>query len=88
MMTTEEKFKEIIDRMYRLFEKKNTDYGDHFCQYTKQGAYMDLLRKWGRIEVIFKNGEIKCEDETLEDTLIDLANYCVLTVILLEKEKS
>ena len=87
-MNTEEKFLEKTQKMYEIFSKKNKDYGDHFVNYSTEGAYMDLLRKWRRIETVFKNGETNVDDETLKDTLIDLANYCILTSILIEKKEN
>ena len=85
-MSTEREFKEKLKKMEEIFIKKNKDYGDHFTSYTKESAYLDLLRKWKRIETVFKNGKVSVDSETIQDTLIDLANYSILTAILLEKD--
>ena len=87
MMNTEEEFKKIQKEMYDLFVKKNRDYGDGFVKQKLSGAFFDMKRKWTRLKTIFKEGEISnleevnVGEETVIDTLIDLANYCVLTCI-------
>ena len=41
--------------------------------------------KWNRLEQMILNGDNGTEDETLEDTLIDLSNYCLMTVLELKE---
>jgi len=88
MIDIHKSFKKHQQTGYDIFNAKNQDYGNHFLNYTYEGAYHDLLRKWERIEKIMeKDKKIKFENETLQDTLIDLANYCYLTCIFLENKK-
>ena len=82
------KFNELATDMCKLYENKNNDYGDSFnISCTKYGPIAALTRmsdKFNRIEtLILKKQEQRVEDEKLEDTLIDLANYAMMTVLWL-----
>ena len=82
------KFNELATDMCKLYENKNTDYGDSFnISCTKYGPIAALTRmsdKFNRIEtLILKRQEQKVEDEKLEDTLVDLANYAMMTILWL-----
>lgn len=82
------KFNQLAMDMCKLYENKNNDYGDSFnISCTKYGPIAALTRmsdKFNRIEtLILKKQEQKVEDEKLEDTLIDLANYAMMTILWL-----
>lgn len=49
------------------------------------GSWMRAKDKVGRIDVSFKRGWLA--NESQRDSLIDLASYCLLTVMLLEEER-
>ena len=82
-------FKRITDEMICLYEKKNTDYGSSFSEtYEKLGilsAVTRLTDKMNRITTLATKGENKVKNESLRDSLIDLANYAVMTIIELDK---
>ena len=65
--------------------QKNADYGDSFnVSLDKYGLVAALTRmsdKFNRLESLILRKERKVEDERLEDTLIDLANYAMMTVL-------
>lgn len=87
-MTT---FKQVIDEMNELYERKNHDYGDSFTDtYKKFGLISPLARihdKMNRaIELCMKSPKVA--DESMRDTLIDLANYAVMTILVMENEKN
>lgn len=42
--------------------------------------------KWNRIENLILKPSIDTGDEPLKDSLLDLVNYCLMTVMVLEKE--
>ena len=82
------KFNELATDMCKLYENKNYDYGDSFnISCTKYGPIAALTRmsdKFNRIEtLILKRQKQKVEDEKLEDILVDLANYAMMTVLWL-----
>ena len=83
-------FREIIEEMIQLYISKNKDYGNAFSRsYDEFGAVMALIRindKLNRLKTLIKqDSEVKTE--SVKDTLIDLANYAVMTIIELEKNK-
>ena len=83
-------FKQITNEMIELYEKKNHDYGDSFGEtYRKLGLISAVTRisdKVNRLQSL-STKEQKINDESIRDTLIDLANYAVLTLIEMEDEK-
>lgn len=85
-------FTTILKEMDEIHTKKNADYGNNFHKrYEKYGFLTALLRltdKMERLENIYEKGEIQVKDESVEDTLIDLANYAVMTVVELRNEKN
>lgn len=82
-------FNELAQTMCELYEKKNADYGDSFnISLDKYGIIAALTRmsdKFNRIENLILNQNKKVEDEKVEDTLIDLANYAMMTVLWIKK---
>ena len=78
-------FNELAQTMCELYEKKNADYGDSFnISLDKYGIIAALTRisdKFNRIENLILNQNKKVEDEKVEDTLIDLASYAMMTVL-------
>ena len=86
MTNQEKRFKEITEEMNALYQKKNADYGDSFHQAWKKFGrtvglvYMDA--KMNRITQLLAHPEAQqVHSEKIEDTLIDLANYAVLTIM-------
>lgn len=85
-MTNEEKiqsFRDIVTNMAKLYEKKNRNYGDSFGKlYTDLGPIAGLVplhNKLDRATNLIKGG--RNDFESIEDTLIDLANYAVMNLI-------
>jgi hypothetical protein len=71
-----------------LYIPKNKAYGDSFRETVKKygpiAALVRMADKWNRIENIIMGGENRVADERLEDTLLDLANYCIMLVMELQ----
>ena len=78
------KFNEIVTKMSNTYEKKNADYGDSFGQTCDEfgivAAVVRMNDKMNRIKQLAKN-QAKVTDESIKDTLPDLANYAVMTLI-------
>lgn len=87
-----EAFKETTDAMYAVAVRKNHDYtgndADPFanldsvekegiCQ-AETGILVRMTDKYKRIISLTKLGTQKVLDESIDDTLLDLANYCIL----------
>ena len=81
----------ICDEINELYAKKNHDYGDSFAQsFREEGMAMVRIRlgdKFNRLKALTRGGEQKVADESIRDTLIDLANYDIMTVLEMEGEK-
>ena len=77
--------KEIVEEIAKLHDKKNNDYG---------GAYYEMLNECGtaagsgiiynksrRLANLIKDKtEQMVNDESIEDTLLDLASYAIMTL--------
>ena len=81
--------KSICDKLTTTYEKKNNDYGNSFSVMRKEYDNAILIRlfdKYSRLKSL-KSGAIqKVADESIKDTLLDLANYCILELIEMEIE--
>lgn len=78
----------ICEEINKLYERKNHDYGDSFHQtFAEEGMAMARIRlgdKFSRFKTLSRGGERKVNDESIRDTLIDLANYAIMTVLEME----
>lgn len=83
-------FEDITIAMRNLYEKKNFDYGDSFAQsFEKWGLPMSCIRlgdKLNRLESFAKNKDMQVADESVTDTLMDLANYAIMTIIEIQNK--
>jgi len=70
-----------------LFKKKNTDYGDAFANYGPVGVIVRMGDKIQRLTSVSKTGVTLVNNESLRDTLIDLHNYAVMAIMLLDEGK-
>lgn len=82
--------KKICDELTELYRKKNHDYGDSFHKsFEEFGLTMAAIRisdKVNRFKALIKS-DSQVNDESIRNTLIDAANYCILTVMELDTEK-
>ena len=85
-----ELFKSICDDMYETYVAKNADYGDSFKKlFEKYGMTYPIIHmqeKLNRIEALQSKGN-DVKGETYLDSLKDLANYAILTLIEIEFSK-
>lgn len=80
----------ICKELNTLYAKKNHDYGDSFHKsYDEWGLTMAAIRlgdKYNRFCSLIK-AEAEVKDESIRDTLIDLANYAIMTLMELEQKE-
>ena len=85
-----EKFTEITSNMAKTYAAKNHDYGNSFEQsLDKFGLVASVVRlgdKMNRIESLTKK-EAQVKDESIKDTLLDMANYAIMTVMWMDKSQ-
>ena len=84
--------KELTTYLSSLYELKNKKYGDSFGRsIRKRGLVSAIVRmedKWNRLDNLVTSKEDGSDtDESLQDTLLDLANYCLMTVMELNHMK-
>ena len=72
----------IQDMALELFRKKNADYGDAFAKHGLIGVLVRIEDKIQRALSITKNGITLVDEESLNDTLLDLHNYAAMALIL------
>lgn len=81
---------EVCGELNATYEKKNADYGDSFAQsLDKHGLIAAIVRmddKMNRVINLYKADERLVEDESIRDTLMDLANYAIMSVMWLDTE--
>lgn len=82
--------KAICDELNSLYERKNHDYGDSFHQtFVEEGLAMTRIRlgdKFSRFKTLSRldytdAGQQQVADESIRDTLMDLANYAIMTIL-------
>lgn len=76
----------ICAKLGVIYEQKNHDYNDAFHKrFMKRGmtyAVDKMQEKLDRIEALSQDGNTNAvEDEPLADSLLDLANYALMTII-------
>lgn len=86
-MDKQQEFKNITTEMSELYSKKNHDYGDAFGQtFAELGiisAVTHISDETNRLKSLATKDQ-RVDDEKIEDTLMDLANYAVMTLIELQ----
>lgn len=79
----------ICAELTNTYRKKNADYGNSFSRAVeKYGLVSALTRisdKFNRLESLILHKEQEVKDESVQDTLLDLANYCIMTVMEIRK---
>lgn len=82
-------FKKIADELLSIYIDKNHDYGDSFGDtFQKLGIISAVTRitdKTNRL-ISLSTKEARVNDESIEDTLMDLANYAIMMLIELRGE--
>ena len=85
-----ERHEKICEELNALYAKKNHDYGDSFhLSFLEEGMAMPRIRlgdKFNRFKTLSRNNNQQVNDESIRDTLIDLANYAIMTILEMENE--
>ena len=88
-MNNVEKFKQISEQICKLYEAKNAAYGNSFsATFEKLGLISAVTRisdKYNRLCNLATNPDIDNLGESIDDTLRDMAAYCIMTLIELKK---
>ena len=91
------RFYEILETIKNLHDAKKHDYGntDIFANFRLselagipawQGSVVRMGDKYARISNFIKKGDFKFKEESIKDTLMDMAIYSLITIVLYEEE--
>ena len=93
-----ERFYEILDVIKKLHNAKRHDYGDDTDVFANfrlselagispwKGSVIRMGDKYARISNFIKKGDFQFKEESIKDTLMDMAIYSLITIILYEEE--
>lgn len=92
--------KEATHRMHEICKRKNADYAggregaDAFANFrvvecmgiatTEQGILTRMSDKLARLATFSQTGKLAVADESIHDTLLDLANYAIILAAYLD----
>jgi len=81
-----DEFKEILDKVYKLYKEKGKDYGDSWYMLGSKGVFVYVYNKVERLKNLFWNNK-NPKFESVEDNMLDLIVYSVLLYWGLQKDK-
>ena len=85
-------FLEYTNYLANVLQQKNLAYGDSFTKSVDEDGLLVLkIRlgdKFNRVSSLIKKGELKENDESLEDTLLDMAGYAILGLKYLKEHEN
>jgi len=91
MESEKNKFADVLSEMFNTYKKKNADYGNSFSETIQEFGYIPAVArindKLKRVKNMVKGNEMNIKNESLRDNLMDIANYCVLTIVELDSQK-
>ena len=87
--TSAHQFKDVVKGMLETYVRKNHDYGNSFDKsLDKFGLVASVVRigdKMNRIESLVQK-KVMVQDESIRDTLLDMANYAIMTVMWMDNQ--
>ncbi len=75
---------DVCHTLNEIYERKNNDYGDSFAKLRNELPNAILVRiydKYRRLKTLLEGKEQLVKDESIDDTLMDLANYCIMELV-------
>ena len=72
----------IVELLHKTWVEKNERYGDSFSEVYRElgdiSALTQVLHKVNRLKTLAVDDDVDSGGESLDDTLLDLANYCIM----------
>ena len=88
---TQQQLSDLTIKLAKILIAKNKDYGNSFDKlFDEYGEPVIAIRigdKYSRLKSLIKNEKREVSDESLVDTLMDLAGYAILSIRKLEENK-
>lgn len=82
--------RKVCDSLHNLYERKNHDYGDAFAVVRKSfpnAVLFHIFEKYLRIKTLMEGNSPKVK-ESIQDSLQDLANYCLMEIVEMQAEET
>ena len=81
--TKAETHRRICEELNDQYKAKNADYGDSFAAVRRKYKNAIMVRLWDKINRLetLLDGRKAEVDESIDDTLRDLANYCIMELV-------
>lgn len=74
--------KALCEDMHTLYRAKNADYGDSFAQMRRRYPNVIAMKLWEKVNrlctIMDDPANQKVKTESVEDTLMDIANYAIM----------
>ena len=84
-------FEMVTAEMLNMYQRKNADYGNSFAETIQEFGFIPAVArindKLKRVKNMVKGNDMNIKDESMRDNLMDIANYCVLTIMELDNQK-
>lgn len=84
-------YQNTLNQLSKTFKIKNERYGNSFTDtiddYGLVASMVRLTDKFKRMTTLFKNKELDSYDEPMLDTMLDMANYLIMTVAYMKEPK-
>lgn len=83
-------YEETLSELANTFFLKNERYGNSFTDtmedYGLVASIVRITDKFNRMTTLFQSRKLDCDDEPLKDTMLDMANYLIMTVAYMKEE--
>lgn len=83
-MNKTELHKQICGNMHNTYKAKNADYGDSFAKVREvypETVCIHIMEKLERLKTLLRGAEQQVKGESIDDTLLDIANYAVMELL-------
>ena len=78
----------ITKELIEIILQKNADYGDSYANLGERGLFVRVHDKVMRLQtLIWEKKQPKVKNETIDDTIKDLTNYCLLWLHFRQQKK-
>ena len=81
----------ICQELKSVYQRKNERYGDSYAKLRRDLGRDSILYRVGdkyhRLQQLLRNPWLSHEDESIDDTLMDLANYCIMELVERQVDK-
>lgn len=85
-------FEDVTTELRNIYDAKNRDYGNSFSEsFREEGMAMVRIRigdKFNRLKNLTRGAQQRVKDESVRDTLLDLANYAIMTIMELDNQST